>query len=183
MTEASDDQRKIQAAQRDPAHFSALYADHFYRVYAYVASRVPARAQAEDLTADVFREALANIGKFEWRGVPFEAWLIRIAAHTVSDYWNRTARESGTPLHAGDDPEPATIEQHAMLFQLVDRLPDAQRRVIHLRFVEQRSIREIAADLGRSEGAVKQLQLRAIESLRAAITGIKGAATQGEGAT
>lgn len=173
MTSSSDEQRKVQAAQRDPAHFSALYEDNFYRVYAYVASRVSGRQQAEDLTAEVFREALVNLAKFEWRGVPFEAWLIRIAAHTVSDHWNRTARESGTRLRVDDDPEPAAFEQHAMLFQLVDRLPDAQRRVIQQRFVEQKSIREIAADLGRTEGAVKQLQLRALESLRAAFDGAK----------
>ena len=68
-------------------------------------------------------------------------------------------------------PGPEEIERSAMLFQLVDRLPEAQFRVIHMRFVEQKSIREIAQELGRSEGAVKQLQLRAIESLRAQMEG------------
>jgi len=73
---------------------------------------------------------------------------------------------------AGPEP-PSTdeIERSAMLFQLVERLPEAQFRVIHMRFVEQKSIREIAAELGRSEGAVKQLQLRAIENLRAQMEG------------
>ena len=66
---------------------------------------------------------------------------------------------------------PAEIEHSTMLFQLVARLPQAQFRVIHMRFVEQKSIREIAQELGRSEGAVKQLQLRAIESLRAQMEG------------
>jgi RNA polymerase sigma-70 factor, ECF subfamily len=66
---------------------------------------------------------------------------------------------------------PAEIERSAMLFQLVDRLPEAQFRVIQMRFVEQKSIREIAQELGRSEGAVKQLQLRAIENLRAQMEG------------
>jgi RNA polymerase sigma-70 factor (ECF subfamily) len=64
---------------------------------------------------------------------------------------------------AGDDPQ---VERNAMLFQLVERLPPDQRLVIFRRFVEQRSVREIARDLGRSEGAVKQLQFRALESLR-----------------
>jgi RNA polymerase sigma-70 factor (ECF subfamily) len=66
------------------------------------------------------------------------------------------------------------IERHVILFQLVERLPEAQARVIRLRFVEQRSIREIAQTLGRSEGAVKQLQLRAIENLRAQLEGSNG---------
>ena len=65
-----------------------------------------------------------------------------------------------------DAREMAAIEQRAILFQLVERLPDLQRRVIELRFGEEKSIREIAAALGRSEGAVKQLQLRALENLR-----------------
>jgi RNA polymerase sigma-70 factor (ECF subfamily) len=80
-------------------------------------------------------------------------------------------REAGTPAPGPDAAVPAGIERSAMLFQLVDRLPEAQFRVIHLRFVEQKSIREIARELGRSEGAVKQLQLRAIESLRAQMEG------------
>jgi RNA polymerase sigma-70 factor (ECF subfamily) len=169
---APSEQRKIEAAQRDPAQFSKLYEDNFYRVYAYIARRVGERQQAEELTAEVFHEALANLGKFEWRGAPFEAWLIRIAANTVADYWRDAERESGA-IASGEPPQHDEVERRAMLFQLVDRLPEAQRRVIHLRFVEQRSIREIAADLGRSEGAVKQLQLRALEALRQAMEGAR----------
>ena len=166
MSEELDERLQIEAAQRDPSRFADLYQRNFYRVYAYFARRVGGRHQAEDLTADVFREALAGIHKFEWRGVPFAAWLLGIAARTLADYWKRTGREAGHPA-----PEPAAavsdeVERRAMLFQLVDRLPEAQFRVIHMRFVEQKSIREIAHHLGRSEGAVKQLQLRAIENLR-----------------
>jgi len=76
-------------------------------------------------------------------------------------------KESGSPVEEPERLVAHEIERHVILFQLVDRLPDAQARVIRLRFVEQRSIREIAQELGRSEGAVKQLQLRAIENLRA----------------
>ncbi len=148
-----------------------MYEQNFYRVYAFVVRRVGDRHQAEDLTADVFREALAGIGKFEWRGVPFGAWLVGIASRLVADYWKRAGREAGNPTPETDAAVPAEIERSAMLFQLVDRLPEAQFRVIHMRFVEQKSIREIARELGRSEGAVKQLQLRAIENLRAQMEG------------
>jgi RNA polymerase sigma-70 factor, ECF subfamily len=170
MTQAADERLRIEAAQRDPSLFAALYEDNFYRVYAYVARRIPGRPQAEDLTADVFREALAGIRKYEWRGVPFIAWLLRIAARRIADHWERSGREAGNPA-SNDPPAPEEIERSAMLFQLVDRLPEAQFRVIHMRFVEQKSIREIAAELGRSEGAVKQLQFRAIETLRAQMEG------------
>ncbi len=170
MTQSTDERLRIEAAQRDPSRFGELYEENFYRVYAYIARRVGDRHQAEDLTADVFREALADIGKFEWRGVPFVAWLLRIASRGIADHFKRSAREGSTAddQESSDTPE---TERRAMLFQLVDRLPEAQFRVIHMRFVEQKSIREIAEELGRSEGAVKQLQLRAIENLRAQMEG------------
>lgn len=170
MSLDEDDRRRVEAAQSDPACFEELYERNFHRVYAYVARRVGDRHQAEDLTAEVFREALAGIGKFEWRGVPFIAWLLRIASRVIADHWQRSGRESGNPALDADRPAPEEIERSAMLFQLVDRLPEAQFRVIHMRFVEQKSIREIAGEMGRSEGAVKQLQLRAIENLRAQMT-------------
>ena len=166
MTEL-DEKALIEAAQRDPSRFANLYEQNFYRVYAYVANRVGGRHVAEDLTADVFREALAGIGKFEWRGVPFAAWLLGIASRIVADYWTRSGRETGNPAKQSEASVAAEAELSTVLFQLVRRLPAAQFRVIHMRFVEQKSIREIALELGRSEGAVKQLQLRGIESLRA----------------
>jgi len=171
MSPVKDDRLLVEAAQRDPSCFADLYEQNFYRVYAYVARRVGDRSQAEDLTAEVFREALAGIQKFEWRGVPFIAWLLRIASRAVADHWQRSGRESGNPAQDTARPGPEEIERSAMLFQLVDRLPETQFRVIHMRFVEQKSIREIAGELGRSEGAVKQLQLRAIENLRAQMEG------------
>jgi RNA polymerase sigma-70 factor (ECF subfamily) len=171
MSEEHDDRLQVEAAQRDPSRFADLYEQNFHRVYAYVVRRVGDRHQAEDLTADVFREALAGIGKFEWRGVPFAAWLLGIASRVLADHWKRSGREAGNPTQDPDSTAPAEIERSAMLFQLVDRLPEAQFRVIQMRFVEQKSIREIALELGRSEGAVKQLQLRAIENLRAQMEG------------
>jgi len=171
MNEEHDDRLQVEAAQGDPSRFADLYEQNFHVVYAYIVRRVGDRHRAEDLTADVFREALAGIGQFEWRGVPFIAWLLRIASRAIADHWQRNGRESGNPALDADRPGPEEIERSAMLFQLVDRLPEAQFRVIHMRFVEQKSIREIAGELGRSEGAVKQLQLRAIENLRAQMEG------------
>jgi RNA polymerase sigma-70 factor (ECF subfamily) len=158
---------RIEAAQKDPSRFAELYEGNFERVYAYVARRVGNRAEAEDVTSEVFQHALANLGRFEWRGVPFVAWLLRIAHNLMSDRWLRTGRESGEPVPDVGDASWREVEQRALLFELVDRLPEDQRRVIHLRFTVQQSIAEIARELGRSEGAVKQLQFRALENLRA----------------
>ena len=84
----------IEAAQKDPSRFAELYELHFERVYAYIARRVRERSAAEELTSHVFHQALANLGKFKWRGAPFAAWLFRIAANSIADRAHRMARES-----------------------------------------------------------------------------------------
>jgi RNA polymerase sigma-70 factor, ECF subfamily len=160
----------IEAAQQDPSRFAELYEQNFYRVYAYVARRVHDRSETQDLTAHVFHQALANLGKFKWRGTPFAAWLYRIAANAIADQVRRKQRESGEPNHSSDQPaglDLEEVERRAGLFQEVEQLPEDQRRVIVLRFAHEKSIREIADELGRSEGAVKQLQFRGLETLRA----------------
>jgi RNA polymerase sigma-70 factor (ECF subfamily) len=163
----SEERLLVEAAQRDPRRFGALYEQNVDRVYAWVARRVRDRAEAEDVTADVFHRALANLARFEWRGVPFAAWLLTIAAHAIADRAQRASR----PLPPPDVPEPPPsleeVEDRARLFRLVDDLPADQRRVVMLRFAEQQTVRDIALALGRSEGAIKQLQLRALTTLRA----------------
>lgn len=160
----------IEAAQRDPTRFAELYEQNFERVYAYIAVRVRNRDEAQDLTAEVFHQALAGISRFEWRGAPFVTWLLGIAANILADRWERASKQ---PEVQADELERAgmddKVEQRAMLFQLVDGLPEDQRHVILRRFVDQRSVRDIAQELGRSEGAVKQLQFRALQNLRTRI--------------
>ena len=157
----------IEAAQADPARFVDVYDRYVDRVYAYVSRRAGSRTVAEDITSEVFQQALANLARFEWRGVPFAAWLYRMAANGVADHWRRQGRESLDPLpDLPDERMHEELERRIGLFQLVDRLPDLQRRVIEMRFVEDKSIRDVAAMLERTEGAVKQLQFRALENLR-----------------
>ena len=167
----TDERLLVEAAQRDPRRFAELYELHFHRVYAYVVRRVGRREEAEDVTSEVFHHALAKIGSYEWRGVPFSAWLIRIAANAITDHW-RGSRESDDPVTEElEDGTAEDIEQCAALSQLVQGLPEDQRRVVVLRFVEQKSIKEIAQEIRRSEGAVKQLQFRALTKLRVQMEG------------
>jgi RNA polymerase sigma-70 factor (ECF subfamily) len=175
--ERAEERRLVEAAQRDPARFGELYELHFERVYAFISWRVRNRDAAEDLTAEVFHKALANLRSYEWRGAPFGAWLMRIAANAVTDRLKHAAREVASEedsLPTSAQPDLAAIEHRARLFRLVEQLPADQRRVIRQRFVEQRSIREIAAELGRTEGAVKQLQFRALQNLRTQMEGAIG---------
>jgi RNA polymerase sigma-70 factor, ECF subfamily len=171
----ADERLLVEAAQRDPARFAELYQDNVYKVYAYVSRRVGTREEAEDITSDVFHHALEHLKTYQWRGAPFVAWLIRIAAHRIIDRWRSASRESGSP--ATEDPQNPRmeeIEERAALFQLVKRLPQDQQRVVVARFVQEKSIREIAQELGRSEGAIKQLQFRALGKLRASVEGANG---------
>lgn len=171
-TDDPNERLLIEAAQQDPSRFAELYELHFERVYAYVARRVRNRVSAQDLTSHVFQQALANLGKYKWRGTPFIAWLFRIAANSIADHSRRQARETAVdPAPVASDSEPPidleAVERSARLFKLVQLLPEDQRRVIQGRFAEDKSIKEMASDLGRTEGAIKQLQFRALENLRA----------------
>ena len=167
----ADERLLVEAAQEDPSRFADLYELHFETVYAFIARRVQDRSAAEDLTSDVFHKALANLNRFEWRGVPFGAWLLKIAANAISD----RAKQGWRELAVDDPPEISAkprLEQAAEmanLFRLVNELPKDQRQVVVMRFAEGKSIREIARYLKRSEGAVKQLQFRSLENLRARI--------------
>jgi len=164
----------VEAAQRDSSKFADLYERYFERVYAFVARRVRNRDVAEDITSEVFHKALANLRKYEWRGAPFGAWLMRIAANATIDRAKRAAPEALDPDGLPDGsagPDMDRFEAHARLFHSVDQLSADQRRVIVERFVEERSIREIAQRLGKTEGAIKQLQFRALQNLRALMEG------------
>jgi len=177
LSKEADERLLVEAAQKDPARFAELYENNFERVYAYVVRRVGDRAETEDLTSEVFHHALSNLKRFEWRGIPFAAWLFRIAANLISDRWQRKSRED-----VADGPEQIKsaaakgvefedVERRATLFRLVDTLPAEQQRVVVLRFVDQKSIKEVAREIRKTEGAVKQLQFRALSSLRARMEG------------
>ena len=179
-TEETDERRLIEAAQQDRAQFADVYERYFELVYGYIARRIRDRAMTEDLTSEVFRKALTNIDRFKFTGAPFGAWLLRIASNLMADRAKRNAREEHnsdssvtaeqmTGASAGESQQfqLEQAERRAWVIQMVDELPDDQRRVLRMRFAEEKSVNEIAMALGRSEGAVKQLQFRAFQNLRA----------------
>ena len=175
----AEERRLVEAAQRDPARFADIYERFFELVYSYVVRRVRSRPEAEDLTAEVFHRALRSLPRFKWTGAPFAAWLFRIASNLIADRAKRAAREgTAEPGPLPHDQSGAThtqqidlerCERQAPVFRLVGALAEDQRRVLVMRFAEEKSIREIADALGRSEGAVKQLQFRALENVRKGI--------------
>jgi len=181
-TNETEERRLVAAAQQDRACFGAVYERYFELVYGYVARRVRDRTATEDVTSEVFRKALANIDRFKSTGAPFGAWLLRIASNLIADRAKRQAKDGVRvdepslmvglmSADAANSRQSQQIqledaERRAWVIRRVDELPDDQRRVVRMRFAEEKTISEIAAELARSEGAVKQLQFRALQNLR-----------------
>jgi len=158
----------------EPQALGAIYDWYLPRVYRYVLSRVGNVAEAEDLTEDVFLRMLGAIGDYRKTGVPFSAWLFRIARnHVVSHYRKDGVRKGTAPLDEGmtdgrHDPA-AIVEAQMMIGEValaVQKLPEAQRDVIALRFASGLSIAETAQVLGKRQGNVKTLQHKAVLKLQ-----------------
>jgi RNA polymerase sigma-70 factor, ECF subfamily len=150
-----------------------LYLLHFDRIYSYLHMSVGTRHDAEDLTTQTFLKMLEAIGRFQWRSVPFSAWLFRIAHNLAMDHFRANRRwqpEEEVPEVQGEESSAeeqalASLGQTSML-TLIERLSPEQRQVLTLKFVFRFSNAETAAILGKTEGAVKSLQHRALASLQ-----------------
>lgn len=151
--------------RRDSRAWAALFEREHPVVFRAVLAQVGNRAVAEDITAQVFVEAIEGIHRYEDRGRPFTAWLLSIARVRSADWYRRRDRESDL----ADAPEPAVEGPDAHLseaFAALAKLTREQRQVVHLRFVEGRPLEEVALLTGRSVGAVKSMQHRALSRLK-----------------
>ncbi len=161
------------AQKNDQEAFAQLYEENFDKIYRYLALRVGNEMEAEDMTQQVFLKALQSISSFKWKGVPFSAWLFRIAHNQAVDHLRRKKKRASVPLDeslaSSDDSPHATTERKMDIEQLLQaarRLTEAQREVISLRFTSELSIAQVARIMGKSQGAVKALQHSAIVALR-----------------
>jgi RNA polymerase sigma-70 factor (ECF subfamily) len=163
----------VRAAQRDRAAFGALYRRYLDRVYGYCFYLLGDHHDAEDATERTFVAALAAIDGYRDEGATFRAWLFRIAHNQLANALRSRRRQRTASLEAV--PEPQTLQDPAGLLSVaeearglrraLEKLPDDRRQVVVLRFVDELSAREIGAVLGRSEGAVRVLQHRALRQL------------------
>ena len=169
----------VERAQRgDRAALEELYLLHFDRIYSYLHMSVGSRHDAEDLTTQTFVKMLEAIGRFQWRSVPFSAWLFRIAHNLAMDHFRASRRwQPEEEIPEAVQGEETSAEEQALvslgqtsLLQLIDRLSPEQRQVLTLKFVFRFSNAEAAAILGKTEGAVKSLQHRALASLQKHVT-------------
>lgn len=150
--------------RRDHAAWSAMFEREHPMVFRAVFAQVGERAIAEDITAQVFLEAIEGIGRYRERGRPITAWLLSIARHRTTDWFRKKRRESGDAVEpAVDGPEAGLVVALSALALLTSE----QREVMHLRFVEDLSIEDVARLTNRTPGAVKAMQHRALARLRA----------------
>lgn len=172
------DAAHIERAKRDPAAFGDLYRLYLRRIYAFCLAHSAARDEAEDLTAQTFERALRALPRYQSRGAPLSSWLFRIASNLVVDQ----GRRRGRTINLGDEPVPEPVDSRqadnlpAVLVERWERagtlsayiasLPADQQLAIQFRYGEDQTVPEVAARMGRSEGATKQLLRRALRSLR-----------------
>ncbi len=149
-------------------------------IYRYVLVRIRSEADAEDVAAETFVSAFAAIGRFRWQGLPFEAWLFRIARSKIADHQRRARRRSTTsdisvvPLALLPREEDVALQvvrrdEHHTAVAAMTKLSQDQQDVLALRFFAGLSLHETAEAMGRSSSAVKQLQFRAVTALRRAM--------------
>ena len=172
----------IECAKGDPNAFGVLYDANYSKIFGYVLRRTANIQVAEDLTSEVFFAALKNISKFRWQGIPFSAWLYRIANNKTASYFSRNKNghvnlDAISELDLGSSPsaeeelldaeeELKRHEQYLEVQKNVCKLDTKYQEVISLRFFENRQLNEISAILGKREGTVKSLLHRGLEKLR-----------------
>jgi RNA polymerase sigma-70 factor (ECF subfamily) len=168
--ELEEERKEILAAQRDRAAFAPLYDRYVDQIYAYAYTLTKDKEQAEDVTAATFAKAIEELPRFQWRGVPYSAWLYRVAGNLVSRERRRPGWIELSPHMAGDAVDPAAaaeaLDRAEEVRAAVALLPADQRQAVVLRFSGELRNREIAEIMERSEGAVKLLTFRALTTLR-----------------
>ena len=174
---ASTDQvrRLVERAQQgDRRALEELYLLHFDRIYSYLHMTVGNRHDAEDLTTQTFLKMLESIGKFRWQSAPFSAWLFRIAHNLSMDHFRSRRRwqpEEDVPEQPGEEEPSAELQAmqsigRQSMLELIDDLSPEQQQVLTLKFVFNFPNGDVATILGKTEGAIKSLQHRALVSLQ-----------------
>jgi RNA polymerase sigma-70 factor (ECF subfamily) len=169
------DERELirRAKEYDPSAFAEIYERYYQKIYNYIYYRVSEGGVAEDLCSEVFVKVLEAIESYTFKGVPFSAWLYRIAANLVIDYYRRQSAqpemliEANQPSIADENPG-LNMEHHFSQQELrsaLQELTEDQQQVIIYKFVDGLSNSEVAQILGKTEGAIKSLQHRALASL------------------
>jgi RNA polymerase sigma-70 factor (ECF subfamily) len=175
LQENDDNAVLDQAVNGDSEAFGVLYERYVTRIYNYIFYRIGSSYDAEDLTERVFMRALRHIGSYNNRGLPFSAWLYRIAHNLVANWYRDNSRRKEIPLddgilttHQSSFPEQEILhnEERERLLHVIRRLPPDRQQLVILKFVDHLSNSEIGQIMGRTEGAVKSLYHRTLLTIR-----------------
>ena len=165
----------VERAQKDPLVFAALYDTYVDRVYNYIYQRTGNHGDAEDLTARTFLKAFLHLERYRFRGIPFSAWLYRIAHNAVANWHRDSHRHQMVSLDAmleqsQEDDRPEDVaqsrEENRALLDAVHRLPEERQELLILKFSEGLTNAEIGQIMHRTEGAIKSLYHRTLLALR-----------------
>jgi RNA polymerase sigma-70 factor (ECF subfamily) len=179
----------VARAKTDAEAFGALYERYVRQIYNYIYYRTGNAQDAEDLAARVFQRANQHLPRYTDRGLPFSAWLYRIAHNVVANWHRDEGRRQALPLNGvalndlqAEAPEETFVDQHEreLLLRAIRRLPGERQQLIILKFVEQMSNAEIGLVMNRSEGAVKSLYHRTLLALRDELARLEAPAAAGE---
>lgn len=169
-------------AKNDAQAFGELYDEYYSQIFGYVLRRTANIYTAQDVTSEAFLKALKNIKQFQWRDIPFSAWLYRIASHEIANNFRRNKRRqllteeimnsantSSTSVEAEIAQAEAELQKHEDFLSIhnsISKLPIKYQEVIVLRFFEKKQLKEIGDILGKREGTIKSLLHRGLEKLR-----------------
>jgi RNA polymerase sigma-70 factor, ECF subfamily len=173
VQKTSDEQAWVDRARTgDEEAVTLLYETHVESIFAYMKYRVDSTAAAEDLTAEVFLRMVRSLPAYESRGLPFRAWLFRIAANLLTDHYRQSRQNTNLPItedHASDDTDPfdnlIKKEQHIYLRRAIRSLSEEHQNLLILRFVEDLPHTEIATVMNKSPEALRAMQYRALKAL------------------
>jgi RNA polymerase sigma-70 factor (ECF subfamily) len=176
VLERENEETLVERAKEDPVAFGVLYKRYVRRIYSYIYCRTGNRYDAEDLTSRTFRRALANIDRYESKGLPFSAWLYRIAHNLVANWLRDRSRHpvvaldelTWTRQHGASaiELQVETGEEREALLEAIRRLSSDRQQLLILKLMEGMSNAEIGQVLGRSVGAIKSLYFRILIVLR-----------------
>ncbi len=164
---------QIKAAQANPAHFRPIYNKYYNPIFRFVFRRTADEALTADLCSQVFLKALQKLSKYEYKGVPFSAWLYRIASNEVAQYFRETSKNRVVSLetehldHLQDEmEEPQGQQRREAMIKAFDDLRDSEVELIEMRYFEQRPFKEIADILGLTESNAKIKTYRTLEKMK-----------------
>ncbi len=171
--EIAKERAVIELAKNNPEKFAALYDNYYEQIFRFVYQRVNEKEQAYDTTQQIFLKALNNLYKYEFRGVPFSAWLYRIASSEVNDLFRkekaqRTVNIESVAIYSMvEEMEETKIDfYHDKIVEIISALPEDELQLLEMRFFEKRAFKEIAEILDITENNAKVKTYRVIDKLK-----------------